>query len=98
MEVIKTMIAGNKGMRKYQREWGDHLVTVRYCRDTAAQSLLTTVERVVDRRAELGDMAKNFSRDKPIALRIGYAETDLRLKVKNAGACWSHQLKLWIAA
>jgi len=37
MEVIKTMIAGNKGMRKYQREWGDHLVTVRYCRDTASQ-------------------------------------------------------------
>jgi len=59
--------------------------------------LLTTVERVVGRRAELGDTAENFSRDKLVALRIGYTETDLHLKVKNTGASWSQQFKLWIA-
>ncbi|MBL4595712.1 MAG: hypothetical protein JKX99_03935 [Robiginitomaculum sp.] len=90
------MNAGSKGTKKCQREWGDHLIAVRYRRDTVSRSLLTTVEIVVDRRAEFGSTAKNISRDKPVALRVDYAEADLRLKVKSAGARWSKQLKLWI--
>jgi len=100
MEAIKTMIAASKGTRKVQREWSDHLLAVRYRRDSASRSLLTTVEIVIDHRAELGSStnraAENFSRDKPVALQIDYAEADLRFSAKNARARWSKQLKLWI--
>lgn len=36
MEVIKTLIAGSAGTKRYQKEYGTSLVCVRYRRDEAA--------------------------------------------------------------
>jgi len=84
--VIKRMAPGASGTRRLAERFGESLVCVRY-RENAAQGLrYTTVEIIVDQR--------HFNAPEDL-VRVAYAETELRSKVKDAGGCWDSKLKLW---
>jgi len=100
MDVIKTMPAGSPGTLRYQHQWQEQLVTVRYRKDEENQRLLTTIEIIVDHRPltpALRQQAVLKAKDrKDVALQVQYSETELRTKIKTMGGIWNNRLKLWV--
>jgi hypothetical protein len=62
---------------------------VRYRFDPAGTERLTTVELVVDRAPAAPPMGGH------VFVRIGYDKSELRQRVKAAGAIWHKDAKLW---
>ncbi len=89
--VVKRLAAGAPGTKRHHRYYGDALLCVRYREDTATGERLTTVELVIERRpARPGKAARDS-----VLVRIGYGETELRQRVKDAGGQWDPARKLW---
>lgn len=99
MQVLKTIQPKSPGAQRFLREWGDKLVAVRY-RDAGANTTLTTIEIVVDQRTRSPGASTNrplrHYREQIVALQVDYEETKLRENLKQRGARWSRQLKLWL--
>ncbi len=90
MEVRRTLQPGEMGTKQYLNQYGDKLVCVRYRVDKNKQKRFTTIELIIDE--------KPFINQKKVVLvwiKISYNETDLREKVKAAGAKWLVEEKLW---
>lgn len=97
MEVIKTMAPGAPGTKRYLSNWGDRLVAVRYRKDPANNTRLTTIEICVDQRP-LGDKRKNQRSVEdliPVPLRVDFSETDIRQLVKDNGGVWDLDQQCW---
>ncbi len=84
--VIKRMAPGASGTRRLAERFGESLVCVRYRENPARGLRYTTVEIIVDQRP--------FDAPEDL-VRVSYAETALRNKVKDAGGQWDRELKLW---
>lgn len=93
MEVKATIKPGQNGTKRYTREYGDQLVCVRYRYDKRRQKRLTTVELIVDEQDWIQGIT--IPPDKIVPIRIAYGETELREKVKAAGAYWDSKKKCW---
>lgn len=93
MEVKATIRPGQNGSKRYTRQYGDQLVCVRYRYDKRKQKRLTTVELIVDEQDWIQGIT--ISPDKVVPLRIAYGETELREKMKQAGAYWDSKQKCW---
>ena len=94
MEVKATIKPGLNGTKKYLQQYGDQLVCVRYRYDKQRNRRQTTVELIVDEQ----DWKKgyNIRPDQVVAIKIEFGETDLREKVKAAGAYWDKEQKVWL--
>jgi hypothetical protein len=83
---------GQKGTKQLLAQRGDSLVCVRYYHDPGAEA--TIQDRQVDcRGTELE--ATRFSDDAVVAVRVAFAETQLRQRVKAAGGRWNADRTLW---
>ena len=89
--VTKRLAPGAAGTRRLQQRYGKDLVCVRYREAADGSARFTTVEVVIERRPA----AKRQTEATEQLVRIGFAETDLRQKVKAAGGQWDAKLKLW---
>lgn len=101
MQVIKTIRPGQKGSKRSMEEWGDRLVCVRYRRSADKTQTLTTIEVIADARKSLPQGQSqvaflNAQRKEIVAFFVRVEELDVRAKVKQKGARWSPQLKLWL--
>lgn len=101
MKTLKTMKPGTKGTARFVREWGDNLVAVRYREDAQCNKIFTTIEVIVDERERTSrpmHRHQQFANQRlaVVAVSVQYQEADLRQKLKNHGARWSQQLKLWL--
>ncbi len=101
MDVTRTIAPGQKGSIRFLKEWGEQLVNVRYRKDIQNNQMLTTIEIVVDKRPipKPGTQYQGYIAQRnqhPVAIRVNYQEEALRAQIKQAGAVWSKQLKLWI--
>jgi hypothetical protein len=100
MDVIKKLAAGAPGTKRYVREYGEQLLCVRYRRDIAGTRRLTTVELIVD-EAPLAPPQNAVEKklfphpNGNVVVRVGYHEQALRQRVKEAGAKWLPDRKLW---
>ena len=94
MQIKATMKPGQKGTKRYQSEYGDQLVCVRYRYDKARQKRLTTVELIVDEKDWIPGIL--IPQDKQVFIRVGYGETALREQVKQAGGFWNIKKKAWM--
>ena len=94
MDVKTTLAPGQKGTKKLVQEYGDQLVCVRYRYDKLRNKRLKTVELIVDEQDWTPGI--NFSSDKRVLLKIGFAEKELRELVKNHGGFWDPEKKGWI--
>lgn len=94
-KVSKKLLPGQNGTKRYRQEYGAALVCVRY-RTDANRRRYTTVEIVVDERTLPGRViAGDFNDGDVIAVRIEYHETELRARVKQAGAKWDSEQRAW---
>lgn len=101
MKTLKTMKPGTKGTARFVREWGDNLVAVRYREDAQRKKVFTTIEVIVDERERISQPMhrhQEFANQRlaVVAISLKYEETELRQKLKNHGARWSQQLRLWL--
>jgi hypothetical protein len=83
--------------KRYQRQFGDALVCVRYRINPETARRYTTVEIVMDEKQLPGFPALGGTTDGTlVALAITHGETELRQRVKQAGARWDQNRKAWI--
>jgi len=96
METRLTLRPGQNGTKKLLERYGERLVRVRYLYDAGTGRRLKTVELVIaavpwrprPRQPRRSD-------DEIVAVRIAFAEVDLRERAKRLGAVWRPAQKLW---
>ena len=91
--VRKTLVAGRKGTQRLTEQFGDRLLCVRHRYDPERSVRLTTVEIIVA-QAEW-DPYGGVNPSRGVGVRVGYGETELRERIKAAGARWDPSAKLW---
>lgn len=99
MEVTKRLNPGMRGAKRYFNRFGERLLYVRYRRDQNTQKRYTTVELIVDEQAIIPQQRnkKLFPlATENVHVTIGYHETELRNKAKQAGAKWQGAQKRWV--
>lgn len=87
-----TLRPGQNGTKKLLHKYGDRLLAVRYCYDETRQRNVKTVELIEE---ELPWTAGRRRAHDLVSIRIGYEETALRERIKNAGGAWQKERKLW---
>ena len=93
MEIKATLKPGLNGTKTHLDRYGDQLVCVRYRYDKKRQKRLTTVELIVDKQDWVAGVI--ITPDKQVSVKIDYGESELREKVKAAGAWWDKKRKVW---
>ena len=91
METIKTMQPGEAGTHQLLNRFGERLVCVRYRKDNRLNKRYTTVELIVAERPYRSSTTTGIR----VWVNIAFDETDLRKKVKSAGARWLPEEKVW---
>ena len=85
---------GQKGTKQLLAQYGDSLVCVRYRYDAQRKTRFKTVELIVAQR-DWEPPAPRFADDAVAAVRVGFAEVELRQRVKQAGGNWNPSHKVW---
>ena len=85
---------GRKGTKQLLAQYGDRLVCVRYRHDAQQKKRFKTVELIVAEWAWEPPVPQ-IPADQRVALRLGFAEVDLRERVKQAGGKWNPRQKVW---
>ena len=85
---------GQQGTKELLAQYGDRLVCVRYRYDTQRKKRCKTVELIVAER-DWEPPAPRFTAETIVGVRIGFAEVDLRERVKQAGGKWNRSRKVW---
>lgn len=97
-----TLRPGQNGTKALVRKYGDRLVCVRYRYDRETGRRYTTVELIEsesDHPNKAPPAAARLQGSRPpprrLGVRVGYAETELRTKIENAGGIWRPRHRLW---
>jgi hypothetical protein len=88
MQIRLTRKPGQKGTKQLKLKYGDALVSVRYRYDEKKRKKYKTVELIVDEHEWMPN-------DTPVYVKIAWVETELRIKIKQAGGRWLPEKKLW---
>jgi hypothetical protein len=89
MEITKTIQPGEMGSKQLFQQYGDRLVCVRYRIDHNLKRRYKTVELIIEEKPVM-------PRLQPMVwLKIGFNETELRQRIKDAGAKWIAGEKVW---
>ena len=101
MQTRLTLTPGQKGTKKLLQQYGDQLVCVRYRYNSELKKRYKTVELIIDESPWIPDINQSYIKkdskfNNPVAVRIGYRETELRDLVKNAGGKWNNYEKIWM--
>ena len=89
--ILKKLDPGQDGTKKLVRQFGPHLVCVRYRQDRTAGRRYTTVEIVVDS----GPMPDDQRASRALLVRLRPTETALRQAVVAAGGLWDPRQRAW---
>lgn len=94
MKTRLTLRPGQNGTKKLVDKYGHRLLAVRYCYDADSKRRVKTVELIEE---ELPWIASRPRRQPNtlVLVRIDYKEAALRQRVKEAGAAWQNDRKLW---
>ena len=96
MEIRLTRRPGQPGTKKLLQRFGERLVCVRYRYDEQKHCRHKTVELIVETVPWQGNIRRSRRRDEEmVAVRIAYAETELRERAKSLGAIWRPRQRLW---
>ena len=84
---------GQKGTKQLLAEYGDRLICVRYRYDAQRKKRLKTVELIVAERD--WEPRPRFADDQILALHVAFADVAVRAQVKQAGATWNPERRVW---
>lgn len=101
MECRKRLMAGVKGTKHYQQQFGERLLYVRYRHDKEQQRRVTTVEIIVDEKPLTLLPNRLITPNQPypnqnVYVRIEFNESELRASAKAAGARWQPEEQRWL--
>ncbi|HWQ31779.1 MAG TPA: hypothetical protein VNQ79_02755 [Blastocatellia bacterium] len=85
---------GQPGTKKLFEEYGSRLLCVRYRCDPESQSIIKTVEIIVEESARQ-PRQRRLKAEQLVALRTGWKEYDLQRQVRQSGARWNPAERLW---
>ena len=85
---------GQKGTKQLLAQYGDRLICVRYRYDAQRKKRFKTVEIIVAER-EWEPPAPRVTADTIVGVRVGFAEGEMRERVKQAGGKWDRRRKVW---
>ena len=96
METRLTLRPGQSGTKKLVERYGERLLRVRYVYDAANARRLKTVELVIE-SVPWQPRPRRFRRrdDEIVAVRIAWAERELRERARRLGAVWRPVQKVW---
>ncbi len=94
MRVGLSLRLGQPGTKGLLKQYGKHLVCVRYRYDKRTKQRVKTVELIVDRAAWRPD-AGGPDGDAVVAIRVDWQEAGLQKEVKAAGGKWDRRAKVW---
>lgn len=86
--INKKLQPQDAGARRWSQEFGERLLCVRYRVDPQRQRRQTTVELVVEEVPTVASVR--------VGVRIAWAETELRQRVKASGSKWDASAALWM--
>jgi len=94
---------GQNGTKKLVARYGDRLLAVRYRYDEEKRKRFKTVELIVDEvpwEPPTGASERRYRRQYHdlVGVRVHWHETELRERLKQAGAIWRPRQKLWEAS
>ena len=85
---------GQRGTKRLLAEYGDRLVCVRYRYDTKRKKRFKTVELLVAER-DWQPRPPRLDGDPVVGLRIAFSDVAVRRVVKQAGAEWNPEQRVW---
>ena len=94
MRILKTIIPGRPGSKKWVEKYSDDLVCVRYRDDRENHRRVTTVELIVESKSVTLE-PKRIPANKILPVEVRYNEKSLRILVKKAGGKWNGLKKVW---
>lgn len=99
MKVVKTLKPDAPGAKRFQDEWGEYLVAVRYRKNSNSGTHLTTIEVIVDERM-LGVSLESKNRallykNTIVAIKIPIDEQKTREQLIQMGAIWNNKNRVW---
>jgi hypothetical protein len=94
MRIFLHLKPGQKGTRQLLSQYGDRLVCVHYRYDAQQKKRFKTVELIVA-ECPWEPPGPCIPADTLVDLRIGFAEVDIRERVKQAGGKWNPHRKVW---
>jgi len=94
VEVKTTLAPGQNGTKQLLKQYGGQLVCVRYRYDKVRQKRVKTIGIIIDEQDWIPDLI--IPADRRVEIQIGFGETELREKVKNAGGFWNPDKKAWV--
>ncbi|MBM4259727.1 MAG: hypothetical protein FJ147_28005 [Deltaproteobacteria bacterium] len=93
MHTSTTIQPGHRAARKLLAQYGNRLVCVRYRADEQQQKRFKTVELIIEEWAWTPRSLKIV--DSSVLVQIGFAERELRQRVKEAGGVWKPDKQAW---
>lgn len=95
--ISKKLAPWQPGTKRYQRQFGDVLVCVRYRLQPETAWRYTAVEIVVDeKQLPIFKAPGGMTAETTVALTIAYGETEFRQRAKAACAQWDQDRKVWL--
>lgn len=94
MRIRLHLKPGQKGTKQLLAQYGDRLICVRYRYDAQRKKRFKTVELLVAER-DWEPPRPRIANDQIVALRVAFAETAVRERVKQAGGKWNPDRKVW---
>ena len=85
---------GQKGTKQLLAQYGDRLICVRYRYDAQRNKRFKTVELLVAER-DWEPPPPRFPPDQVVDLRVSFADTAIRDRVKQAGGRWNPDRRIW---
>ena len=85
---------GQKGTKQLLAQYGDSLVCVRDRYDAQRKKRFKTVELIVGQR-DWNPPGARLRDDAVVAVRVAFAEAELRQRLKRAGGRWNPDRKVW---
>jgi hypothetical protein len=86
---------GQKGTKQLLTQYGDRLVCVRYRYDAERTKRLKTVELIVAEH-DWHPTRPRFAPDQVVAVRVAFADVEVRQKMKRAGGRWDPARRTWL--
>jgi hypothetical protein len=85
---------GQKGTKQLLAQYGDRLICVRYRYDVQRKKRLKTAELIVAER-DWEPPRPPFAQDQIVGVRVAFADIATRDRVKQAGATWDPERRVW---
>ncbi len=94
MRIGLNLKPGKGGTKRLLAQYGERLVCVRYRYDEKREKRFKTVELIVE-EADWKPKRGAFRAEEVVGVRIGFKETDLQDRVRQAGGKWNRSRQVW---